>query len=107
MASLHTILNGLVYFNKEPYPTPVKRKVRIEAIIEGKHASVIDLDIEVPKSEGPKIRLTGDCDNSIKTYGSVEEGGSLHVCNLSLLFSVHCTRSNPCINCRNIRTLAH
>ena len=74
ISSLRTILYGLVYRNNEPYPTPVKRRVQIETRINEKSFSLLDLEIDVPKSEEPKIKLAGSCDNSIKNYGSVDTG---------------------------------
>ena len=74
ISSLSTILYGLVYLNNEPYPTPVKRRVQIESRIDEKPFSLLDLEIDVPKSEEPKIKLAGSCDNSVKNYGSVDAG---------------------------------
>jgi len=74
LSSLHTILNGLVYRNEEPYPTPVRRRVQIEPRVDGKLFSALDLDIEIPKSEKPKITLTGSCDNSVKNPDSIDAG---------------------------------
>lgn len=79
ISSLNSILNGLVYYNKEPYPTPVNRKVHFEAWVDEKRLSATDLNIETLKNERPKIKLAGSCDNKVKTRGSVDAGNYIRV----------------------------
>ena len=74
LASLRKILKSVVYVNKVPYPTPSTRHIHIEGTVDDVMLPLVTVDVEVPKHVGPSIKLAGKCDNSVKTYGSIESG---------------------------------
>eukprot|EP00795_Rhopilema_esculentum_P007226 gene7226-12909_t len=78
LTSLRKILKSVVYVNKVPYPNPATRHIHIEATVDDVMLPRVTVDVEVPKHVGPSIKLAGKCDNSVKTYGSIESG--LRVC---------------------------
>lgn len=73
LSSLQKLIGGIVYYNNEPYPTSVGRKIHIEAKIDDTYYAV-GLDVDIPKSDGPKILVSGKCDNVVKVYGALDKG---------------------------------
>lgn len=72
--ALQKMLSSLAYRNTEHYPSSGNRLISIETRIDMISLPTISIEVDAKKRDGPRILLSGSCDDAMQTAVTLDQG---------------------------------